>query len=111
MQIINERTIIVEIHPTVPESWNVEKIVLVAIYAPANRGDQRSFFQQLTNAIQTVDNTAPMLIIGDFNLDFRRREGRSQHIRNLLAYASPISKMIYPHFTVENTIALLTMLY
>ena len=94
MQIINERTIIVEIHPTVPESWNVEKIVLVAIYAPANRGDQRSFFQQLTNAIQTVDNTAPMLIIGDFNLDFRRREGRSQHIRNLLAYASPIENDI-----------------
>jgi hypothetical protein len=90
MQTINERIITVEISPTIPQTWNVEKIMLVAIYTPATPSDRRSFYQQLTEALDGMDHTVPTIIIGDFNLDFHRREGPSQHIRQLLTYASPI---------------------
>jgi hypothetical protein len=94
MQTINERIITVEISPTIPQTWNVEKLMLVAIYTPATPSDRRSFYQQLTDALDGLDHTVPTIIIGDFNLDFHRRESRSQHIRQLLTYASPIENDI-----------------
>jgi hypothetical protein len=94
MQVINERVITVEIYPTIPQTWNVEKIVLVAIYAPSTQRDRRSFYQQLTDALADIDTTVPMIITGDFNLDFQRRESRSQHIRHLLTYASTVENNI-----------------
>jgi endonuclease/exonuclease/phosphatase family metal-dependent hydrolase len=66
-----------EITPKDAQPFPFEKVLMVAIYAPATGPERKLFFEQLQAHPWINEHTTPTIILGDFNLDFSKREGRS----------------------------------